>query len=177
MAWCHHCHATISSPTSIHHLHFATSSTSLISPTFPNFLTFSPSLPPQLPHLPTSQGGNCGKYGVASDKCKCSWYKCRFWPHRPSHTCGCPWGFCKEDRPAECKAEAPNPNDLIPTSAPRPRPTHGHHHHGLFMSRVLYIEGNHTWKYTNIYENLRLYKFMSCFLHVQYIHHTVATVA
>merc|ERR1712198_613774 len=73
---------------------------------------------------------NCGKYGVASDKCKCSWYKCRFWPHRPSSECGCPWGFCREDRPRECKEETPNPHDLRPTDAPRPpRPTHGHHHH------------------------------------------------
>ena len=73
---------------------------------------------------------NC-RYEVASDKCKCSWYKCRFWPHRPSSECGCPWGFCREDRPRECKEETPNPHDLRPTDAPRPpRPTHGHHHHG-----------------------------------------------
>merc|ERR1712002_906257 len=77
---------------------------------------------------PTST--SCGKYGVASDKCKCSWYKCRFWPHRPSGECGCPWGFCREDRPRECKGETPNPHDLRPTDSPRPpRPTHGHHHH------------------------------------------------
>jgi len=63
---------------------------------------------------------------VASDKCKCTWYKCRFWPHRPSAKCGCPWGYCREDRPRECRAETPNPHDLMPTSEPRPT---GHHPH------------------------------------------------
>merc|ERR1712002_1422810 len=80
-----------------------------------------PSETPKQTDAPTPQPtkANCGKYGVASDKCKCSWYKCRFWPHRPSSECGCPWGFCREDRPAECKAETPNPHDLKPTMPPR----------------------------------------------------------
>jgi len=76
--------------------------------------TYSPT---QLPTVqPTTV--NCGKYGVPSEKCKCSWHKCRFWPHRPSDACGCPWGYCREDRPKECKAETPNPHDLKPTSTP-----------------------------------------------------------
>jgi len=68
--------------------------------------------------IPQCKAVNCGKYGVPSEKCKCSWHKCRFWPHRPSDACGCPWGYCREDRPKECKAETPNPHDLKPTSTP-----------------------------------------------------------
>merc|ERR1711990_1347016 len=83
-------------------------------------------MPNTTPPPPSPREVDCGNYGVASDKCKCTWYKCRFWPHRPSAKCGCPWGYCREDRPRECQAETPNPHDLMPTSEPRPT---GHHPH------------------------------------------------
>jgi hypothetical protein len=70
---------------------------------------------------------DCGKWGVASDSCKCANCNVR---GRPSQRCGCPWpDYCLSVwRPESCRYETPKITDLNLTPARtdspwRPLPT------------------------------------------------------